>query len=247
MGTPLLEVHLVTLGSGEVAPASGEEEGAGGSPAMAAPAAENATVPELLPPEQAPAAVEKPREKDPKPPVNLAAARPRPVSKPKEPSRVTPPSKETPEAVASSVAPALSADAGAAGAAPAQSLGESGESGSGGGIGTHGKGFHRGHGGGPVDAEFGAADGPRFVHRKMPQYPRLARQLGKEGIVVLRVTIDEGGRPIAVETIKSAGCGFDEEAMKAVQESLFHPAKREGKPVICRAILPIRFELRGPD
>ena len=65
--------------------------------------------------------------------------------------------------------------------------------------------------------------------------------------MVLRVTIDESGRPIAVEAVKTAGSGFDEEAIRAVKESLFHPAKREGKPVICRAVLPIRFELRGSD
>jgi len=98
-----------------------------------------------------------------------------------------------------------------------------------------------------MDAEFGAANGPRFAHRIMPQYPRVARQLGKEAVVVLRVTIDESGRPIAVEAVKKAGAGFDEEAIKAVKESLFHPAKRDGHPVICRAILPIRFELKGSE
>ena len=81
----------------------------------------------------------------------------------------------------------------------------------------------------------------------MPKYPRLARELGKEAVVILRVTIDERGRPIAVEAVKSAGSGFDEEAIRAVKGSTFHPAKWEGKPVICRAILPIRFELKGSE
>ena len=65
--------------------------------------------------------------------------------------------------------------------------------------------------------------------------------------MVLRVTIDEQGRPITVEAVQSAGPGFDEEAIRAVKESLFHPAKREGKAVMCRAVLPIRFQLKGSD
>jgi protein TonB len=81
----------------------------------------------------------------------------------------------------------------------------------------------------------------------MPKYPTLARQQGKEAVVVLRMTIDERGRQVAVETLKPAGSGFDEEAIRAVKDSLFHPAKWEGKPVICRAVLPIRFELRGAE
>ena len=126
----------------------------------------------------------------------------------------------------------------------AQALAESGEGGAGCGKGSQGKGLH---GNGPFDANFGAASGPRFAHKSLPKYPQLARHFGKEATVVLRVTIDESGRPILVETLKAAGAGFDEEAVKAVKESHFHPAKREGKPVICRAILPIRFELRGSE
>jgi protein TonB len=67
----------------------------------------------------------------------------------------------------------------------------------------------------------------------------------REGSVLLRVTIDELGRPVDVEVMHKAGFGFDEEAVKAVKNSTFVPAKREGRPLTCKALLPIRFVLNG--
>jgi protein TonB len=98
---------------------------------------------------------------------------------------------------------------------------------------------------GPVDSSFGSSDGPRFQTKALPKYPRLARELGKEGTVLLRLTIDERGRLMNVEVVKPAGSGFDEEAVQAVKSSTFSPAKKGGKPVMCRAHLPIRFVLRS--
>ncbi len=98
-------------------------------------------------------------------------------------------------------------------------------------------------GGGSLETSFGSANGPRFLHKTMPVYPPLAKRLQKEGNVLLRLTIDERGLPVNVEIVKSAGFGFDEEAVKAVQSSTFVPAKKEGKPLACKVLLPIRFIL----
>jgi periplasmic protein TonB len=100
---------------------------------------------------------------------------------------------------------------------------------------------------GPVDSSFGSGDGPRFLSKALPKYPRLARELGKEGTVLLRLTIDERGCLLDVQVVKQAGTGFDEEAVLAVRSSKFSPAKRGGKPVACRAHLPIRFVLRSSE
>lgn len=96
----------------------------------------------------------------------------------------------------------------------------------------------------PKDVEFGGDFGPKFLHREMPVYPLIARRLGKEGRVVLRLTIDENGRLLNVEVIEGAGYGFTEAAVEAVKRSTFLPAKIEGRPAPSRAILPIRFTLR---
>jgi|GEM_PF-872558 len=100
-------------------------------------------------------------------------------------------------------------------------------------------------GSGASEIAFGSPNGPSFLHKVLPAYPALAKRLEKEGTVLLRVTIDERGRPVEVEVLNKAGFGFDEEAVKAVKDSTFTPAKMGGKPLACKALLPIRFILRN--
>lgn len=96
-----------------------------------------------------------------------------------------------------------------------------------------------------VDAEFGSVNGPSFIHREIPAYPQIARKLGKEGRVVLRLTINERGEVVNIEVIEAAPYGFTESAVDAVKKSRFSPAMKDGKPVTCRAILPVRFILKN--
>ncbi len=96
----------------------------------------------------------------------------------------------------------------------------------------------------PINTELGIGAGPSFLHREMPIYPAFARKLGKEGNVVLRLTIDERGNLLNVEVLKPAEYGFTEAAVDAVKKSTFLPAKKNGKPVASRALLPVRFILR---
>ncbi len=120
------------------------------------------------------------------------------------------------------------------------------DSGTGRGTGP-GSGPGLGSGHGPMEASFGSGNGPRFASKSLPKYPRLARELGKEGTVLLRLTIDDRGRLLDVEVLRRAGSGFDEEAVRAVRESSFSPAKINGRPVSCRAQLPIRFVLNSAE
>ena len=96
----------------------------------------------------------------------------------------------------------------------------------------------------PRDVEFGTATGPKFLRREMPVYPLMARRLGKEGVVVLRLTIDQRGNLLDVEVTQKTGYGFTEAAIEAVKRSTFLPAKRDGQPITSHALLPIRFMLR---
>jgi protein TonB len=91
---------------------------------------------------------------------------------------------------------------------------------------------------------FGAIDGPRFLYRVIPRYPRIAKRLGVEGKVVLMLTIDEKGNLIDVEIIERAGYGFDKEAVKAVKESTYLPAHKDGIPVKSKALLTVRFIMK---
>lgn len=159
------------------------------------------------------------------------------------PPRVKKQNKKQPSATAAQGCAAVREDRSpdmtpAGGSSPGTAVSE----GAGGGVpGGDGRG-----GGGVAEVGFGASNGPRFLSRTRPNYPSIARRLGKEGTVVLRVTIDERGRATQVELLKGAGSGFDEEAVDAVRNSTYVPATRNGKPVTCRAILPVRFVLKDP-
>lgn len=98
---------------------------------------------------------------------------------------------------------------------------------------------------GPVHSRFGASDGPRFVQRVMPRYPDFARRTGREGMVVLRLTIGESGDLQGVDVVEGGGHGFDDAAIAAVRASTFAPATRFGQGVACSALLPVRFALKG--
>ena len=98
---------------------------------------------------------------------------------------------------------------------------------------------------GPV--AFGSGEGPKFLRRALPHYPRHARDMGREGTVVLSIGIDEKGNLMNVEVVQRAGYGFDEEAIRAVRDSSFKPAVRSGRPTACQANLPVRFVLRSSE
>ncbi len=94
----------------------------------------------------------------------------------------------------------------------------------------------------PDIAEFGSADGPAFVKRVLPEYPWIARKMGKEGRVLLKLVIDGKGRLLDALVVERAGFGFDREAVKAVRFSTFRPAVRNGMPVKSEALLYVKFE-----
>lgn len=91
----------------------------------------------------------------------------------------------------------------------------------------------------------GAEDGPGFIHQVKPEYPRLARRLGKEGTVSLLLSIDENGALTAVEVLSEEGAGFKEAAIEAVKKSNFRPAINAGKNVASKARFLIVFKLEG--
>jgi protein TonB len=92
--------------------------------------------------------------------------------------------------------------------------------------------------------EFGARGAPSFLKRQMPVYPMMAKKLGKEGRVVLRLFINEKGKLMNVEVVEPAGYGFTESAVEAVKMSTFSPAHENGASIASKALLTIRFVLK---
>lgn len=95
-----------------------------------------------------------------------------------------------------------------------------------------------------IEPEFGNRGAPAFLKRQMPLYPMVARKLGKEGKVVLRLFINEKGRLLNVEVVEQAGYGFTESAVEAVKMSTFSPANENGVNIASKALLTIRFVLK---
>jgi periplasmic protein TonB len=182
---------------------------------------------------------------------NAAIPTARPFSSAKKDAQKTPPKAAKADSEAESrlpSAPSCPPDApqpGDQGQGESPSAGPGIGEGSGTASSSHGAGASFGNG--PFETRFGSPNGPRFLRREIPNYPHQARQMAKEGTVVLHITIDEAGRPVEIDLVKKAGCGFDEEAIKAVKNSTFAPARREGKPITCKAVLPIRFVLKNAE
>ncbi len=91
---------------------------------------------------------------------------------------------------------------------------------------------------------FNSPGGPAIVRMTRPRYPQEARRLGKEGIVVLKLSLDETGSVFDVEVLQGGDFGMAEASREAVMLSRFRPATVKGRPVACQAILPIHFKLR---
>jgi TonB family protein len=75
-------------------------------------------------------------------------------------------------------------------------------------------------------------------------YPAMALRAGLESDVALRIEVDLEGRVTRAEIVKSGGSGFDEEALKAVKQSRFEPAQRDGQNIPAEFTFVYRFRLQ---
>jgi len=96
-----------------------------------------------------------------------------------------------------------------------------------------------------LETAFGNADAPQFLHRELPEYPWIAMNRGEEGTVELMLYIDTRGNLLNVEVIKATNESFADAAMAAMKKSTFIPAKKDGKPIASKAIMPVSFNLRN--
>lgn len=86
--------------------------------------------------------------------------------------------------------------------------------------------------------------GVEYLHAPEPEYPPLARRMGEEGRVTLRVLVNENGRPTRVDVQKTSGSPrLDEAARQAVLRAMFKPHMEDGRATTVYAIVPITFHL----
>ncbi|MFI5348200.1 MAG: energy transducer TonB [Elusimicrobiota bacterium] len=84
---------------------------------------------------------------------------------------------------------------------------------------------------------------PKLLQALNPEYPPRARELQKEGVVILEVDIDAQGRVVSARIIEESGWGFGAAALKAILRAGFAPARIESTAVPVRYRLPIRFQM----
>ena len=85
-----------------------------------------------------------------------------------------------------------------------------------------------------------------YLNNPRPAYPPIARKLGVEGVVLLRVDVSAKGTPEKIVIAQTSGASsLDEAAMKAVQGWTFVPARRGDTPVAHPVEVPIRFQLKN--
>jgi len=95
---------------------------------------------------------------------------------------------------------------------------------------------------GPVRSVAQVSQLPHFVTQAKAAYPEAARHSNVEGVVLLQVDIDSGGKVMNAQVVQSLGFGCDEAALEALQESTFTPAYDGGQPVPVRIRIPYRFK-----
>lgn len=75
-------------------------------------------------------------------------------------------------------------------------------------------------------------------------YPQMAIRIGLEGTSIIRVLVDNSGKPVKSAVLVSAAPILDKAATEAVMKAIFTPAIQNGTAVSCWVNVPINFKLR---
>ena len=84
---------------------------------------------------------------------------------------------------------------------------------------------------------------PIAIKMVAPKYPENVKKLGIEGTVILNAIIDKNGNVGKVEVKKSLYPALDNEAVKALKQWKFTPAKNDNKPISVWITMPFEFSL----
>ena len=83
-----------------------------------------------------------------------------------------------------------------------------------------------------------------YLREPSPRYPPQSRRLREQGLVVLRVLIDESGAASRIEIETSSGyTRLDHAAREAVLRAAFRPYVEGGSPRRALVLIPIEFSL----
>ncbi|MDP3544418.1 MAG: energy transducer TonB [Elusimicrobiota bacterium] len=82
------------------------------------------------------------------------------------------------------------------------------------------------------------------LHRLLQRlYPESERELGREGMVVLSLSVGIDGRVTGAEIVRSAGAAFDSAALRLSDKLRYAPAEDAGRPIAVRMRQSVLFKL----
>ncbi|MEJ2627135.1 MAG: energy transducer TonB, partial [bacterium] len=85
---------------------------------------------------------------------------------------------------------------------------------------------------------------PRIINTVRPIYPKDAIDSGIEGTVMVKVWVDEKGKPLLAVIMKSSNKIFNEQSLIASMNCTFTPPIIRDKPIGTWIILPYVFTLK---
>ena len=84
---------------------------------------------------------------------------------------------------------------------------------------------------------------PDLIAPPEVRYPPMARKLGREAVVEVRVLVDETGKVARAETVGTPlGYGFEDAAIEAARRARYRPATKDGVRVKMWTSVKLRFE-----
>ncbi len=174
-------------------------------------------------------------------PPKAALEPPKPVEAPPPPQSIpdnVPPAAALPTQPMAAPLPVVGT-AGAVGTGNGYGQGKGTGTGTGDGTGSEGSGNGAGDGAGPLVVPYSQIGLLKVIN---PNYPDRARRVGLEGDVVVRVTIDENGKPIDLHLVKGETL-FVDEALKVLPKWRFTPVTHQGKRVRATFDAVLKFNL----
>ncbi len=85
---------------------------------------------------------------------------------------------------------------------------------------------------------------PEMIHYITPEYPRLAKQAGIEGVVWVKALVSKNGDVIRAQVGKSSGtASLDDAAVDAAKGNKFKPGIQNGRPIPVWVTYKVDFKL----
>jgi TonB family protein len=98
----------------------------------------------------------------------------------------------------------------------------------------------------PVHSAHGELSGPEVLRKVDPRYPPTLRDQGVAGEVILYAIIRKNGSVDSIQVLRGLHPELDRNAMEALAQWKFEPARRNGEPVELEAIVRIPFRPVAP-